>query len=77
MTFFLQNMGWMGTILILLAYFLVSTNRVRGISIPYQTINLIGAFFLAIGTYKDHSWPAFTLNITWGVIAIFSLIKHR
>ncbi|MEK7498820.1 MAG: hypothetical protein AAB611_03110 [Patescibacteria group bacterium] len=77
MTFFLQIIGWLGTALVVLGYFLVSSNRMRGTSTAYQLINLFGALFLGIHMALLRTWPGLTLQIVWGIIAIFSLIRHR
>lgn len=73
----LQNIGWLGTILILSAYFLVSTNRVHGTNTLYQSMNLVGALLLGIDTLIHQAWPTFTLNVAWAIIAILSLTLHR
>lgn len=77
MNFFLQSVGWLGTTLVVLGYFLVSSNRVKGTSKVYQFINLSGALFLGIHMTLLQTWPGLTLQIVWGTIAIFSLLRHR
>lgn len=65
--------GWIGAILILLAYYLVSTKKTKGDSILYQALNLIGAVALLILTYSKGAIPSAVLNIIWAAIAIKSL----
>lgn len=60
---FSQTIGWVGTVLILTAYFLVSTNKVKGTSGAYQTLNIIGALGVGINVYYQHAWPALALQI--------------
>ena len=43
-----QTIGWIGTALIVIAYFLVSSKKVEGNSKIYQTINLLGAICVGV-----------------------------
>jgi len=74
---FIQIFGWIGTFLIVLAYFLVSYKKVDGSSKVYQAMNLFGAIGVGINVFHQQAWPAVALQIVWGIIAIFSLIKIR
>jgi len=66
--------GWAGTGLIVLGYGLVSSGRVDGKSILYQLMNLFGALGLGLNLWVAASWPAFTLQVVWGLIAVLALI---
>ena len=66
--------GWIGTILVLIAYLLLSTNKINNGKI-YQLINLLAAIFMAIGLFPKNAWFSFALQIIWGVIAAIALIK--
>ena len=66
--------GWIGTILVLIAYLLLSTNKIDNGKI-YQLINLLAAIFMAIGLFPKNAWFSFALQIIWGVIAVIALIK--
>ena len=43
MEIFSQILGWIGTFLVVLAYFLVSTKKIEATSKTYQFLNLFGA----------------------------------
>ena len=73
----IQIIGWIGTFLIIFAYFLVSYKKVDGSSKVYQMINLFGAIGVGINVFHQQVWPAFALQIVWGIIAIFSLTKKQ
>lgn len=66
--------GWVGMILILVAYFLVSSERVSGESY-IQLLNLFGALGIIWNTFEQKAWPAMTLNIAWVVIAIMIILS--
>lgn len=67
-------LGWIGTILVLVAYLLLSANKISNGKV-YQLINLLAAIFMAIGLFPKNAWFSFALQIIWGVIAAIALIK--
>lgn len=69
-------LGWLGMILVLLAYALLSINKIKN-GITYQILNLLAAIFMAIGLLPKNAWFSFTLQIMWGLIAIASIIKIK
>ncbi len=75
MEIFLQAIGWVGTFLIVLAYFLVSNNKISPNSKKYQLVNLFGSIGVGFNVFYQQAWPAFVLQVIWGVIAVFSIIK--
>ena len=70
-----QIAGWVGTVLILVAYFLLSFNKISATSRNYQLMNLIGAVGLGINVFCQQAWPALVLEIIWGTIAILALLR--
>jgi hypothetical protein len=72
---FASIFGWIGMILILGAYFLVSYEFVGGESFNYQIINLVGATGLFYNAYYSKSKPLMALNLFWAIIAIIAIIK--
>ncbi len=75
MEIFSQIIGWIGTFLIVLAYFLVSNNKISAKSKSYQLFNLFGAIGVGFNVFYQHAWPALVLQIVWAIIAIVSIIK--
>ena len=67
-------LGWVGMILVLVAYALLSTNKINNGKL-YQVLNFLAALFMAIGLFPTKAWFSFTLQVIWGLIAIISLIK--
>lgn len=67
--------GGIGTILVLTAYFLVSTGRVPSKSLSFQGINLVGAALLTIYGFLLFAWATVALNGIWGLIAIAALFR--
>lgn len=67
-------LGWIGMILVLLAYALLSINKIENGKL-YQIINLVAAILMAIGLYPTKAWFSFTLQIVWALVAFISIIK--
>ena len=67
-------LGWIGMVLVLVAYALLSTNKINNGKL-YQILNLIASIFMAIGLLPKNAWFSFALQVAWGMIAIVSIIK--
>jgi hypothetical protein len=77
MELLIQTAGWIGSFLIVLAYFLVSYKKVDAESKAYQAINLIGALGVGVNVFHQQAWPAVALQVVWGIIAILALTKKK
>lgn len=69
-----EVLGWVGTVLILFAYLLLSLGKLKN-GRTYQLINLFGAIGLLINGAVHAAWPSAILNVVWSGIAIFSLVQ--
>lgn len=67
-------LGWIGMVLVLIAYVLLSTNKLDNGKL-YQILNLIAALLMAIGLFPKKAWFSFALQVAWAMIAIISFIK--
>lgn len=72
-----EVVGWLGTLGVLLAYFLVSTKKIAPNSKEYQFLNLFGALGIIINSAIHHAIPSVGLNIVWLLIAIYALVKLK
>ena len=77
MAILINIIGWIGTFLIILAYFLVSNKKVDAGSQTYQTLNLVGAIGVGVNVFYQQAWPAFALQVLWGIIALMALLKTK
>lgn len=75
MEFLIQTLGWIGTGLVLFAYYLVSAKKISATSFLYQLMNLLGVIGVGIGVYHVHAWSALALQVVWGTIALASLVR--
>ena len=77
MEILIQIAGWAGTIMVVLAYYLVSHEKVHGAHKYYQFLNLFGAIGIGINVYHQQAWSAFVLQIVWAVITIASMFRKN
>ena len=73
---FYDIIGWIGMLLVLIAYFLLSTNKIKN-GIAYQIMNFLAGTFMAIGLYPTKAWFSFTLQIILAIVAVSAIIKIK
>lgn len=73
MKLFVDVIGWIGSVEVILAYALISSDKVDSKSTVYQVLNLTGAIFLIINTIYYGAYPSTAINIVWVVIAVVAL----
>ncbi len=72
--------GWIGAALILLAYLLLSAEKLTGQSLVYQGMNVVGAAGFVINGWWHGAIPSAALNVLWlliGSIASWRILKKR
>lgn len=74
---FMDLLGWVGTILYLVAYYLVSIKKVEGDSFSYQSMNIVAGILLVINTFYWRAYPSLGLNAAWILIGLFTLNRKR
>lgn len=70
-----EIIGWVSTISILFAYFLVSNRKLLPTSKEYQFLNLVGAIGIIINSVVHRAIPYVGLNSVWLLIAVYGLVK--
>lgn len=71
----IEIIGWIGTILIVGAYFLNINGKIKSTAVPYILANLVGDILFSIYTYAHRTWPNMVVNVIWVFIAIAALMK--
>ncbi len=66
-------LGWIGTVLYLIAYLLVSMRKLEGDSFTYQAMNILAGVLLVINTFYWRAYPSLGLNAAWIGIGLFTL----
>ena len=75
-----EIVGWAGAALILLAYLLLSAEKLTGQSLVYQGMNIVGAAGFVVNGWWHGAIPSATLNVLWlliGAIATWRILKKR
>lgn len=69
-----EILGWTGMVMIVLAYFGVSTGRLKSDEPFFQWMNLLGSIAIGFNVFAKKAWPAVTLEVVWAGIAGYTLI---
>lgn len=73
----IELMGWVGAIEVLLAYGLISLNKVDSKSLFFQLLNLTGGLLLIVYTLSLKSYASAFVNIVWVLVAIISIYRIK
>lgn len=75
--FLIDSMGWLGSLILIVGYWLVSQNRIDTQSLSYHLVNITGSILLIINTIFYGAYPSATANLIWMVIGAFYILKTR
>jgi hypothetical protein len=67
--------GWAGAGLILLAYLLLSADKVSGQSLAYQGMNVAGGAGFVVNGWWHGAWPSAALNVLWLLIGAIASVR--
>jgi hypothetical protein len=67
--------GWIGALLLLVAYALISAGRTHGRSFFYQGLNLAGSLGLIVNSTFYTAYPSTFVNVFWIGIAVVTSVK--
>lgn len=68
--------GWVGSAMLISAYWQNSSGKLEAISVKYQLFNLIGSLLLVINTFHYGAYPSGVVNIIWVGIGTRFLFKR-
>ena len=77
MKFAIEVVGWIGAILIVLAYGLLSAGKVASDSRLYQYMNIVGALGFVLNSGWNGAYPSAALNVVWIGIGGYGLLQRR
>jgi len=75
MVLVVEIFGWIGAILLILAYFLITHHELDSKSKIYQGMNLFGSIFVGINAIFNRAYPSFIINLIWLFIGIYGFYK--
>jgi paired small multidrug resistance pump len=69
--------GYIGVVLVLLAFLLLQAHKLHGNGLAYQLMNVLGAIGVALSLVfgvAPMNWPAFLMQAAWIVIGIYGIV---
>lgn len=75
MELLINILGWVGSIEVVTAYALNSSQKIKSDSITFQSLNLTGAIFLIINSLYKEAYPFTFINTVWAVIAVVAIVR--
>ena len=69
--------GWIGVVLFLVAYILVSIRKLEGDSLLYQAMNIVAGVLLVANSLYYHAMPSVGVNAAWIGIGVFALVRKK
>ena len=70
-----EIVGWIGAVLILVAYGMLTAGRLTARSPAYQWLNVIGAAGFIVNSGWNGAWPSAILNVIWVGIGVVALVR--
>lgn len=70
-----DTIGLLGVSLVLLAYGLLQTEKVRSDQMAYPLINLIGAILILVSLTRTFNLASFVIEICWIGISLYGIAK--
>lgn len=72
-TIAIETAGWIGALLILGSYILVSLGKIEGRSAIYQWMNVVGAAGFVVNSGAHGAIPSTALNVVWLAVGLATL----
>ena len=69
-----ETIGWIGTTLVVSAYFLNTYNYILVTDIIYPIMNVTASACILVSVWSKKAYAVSGLQIVWGVIALGSLL---
>ena len=73
--FFFNAVGFLGPVLFLWAYAMVSLGRWNGQTMATHLLNLLGALAILVSLLRFWNLPVFILETCWSAISIYGIFR--
>jgi len=77
MKLLIEILGWIGSALIVGAYYFNIKGRISSSSKTYVLSNLFGGIFFVVNTFYHQAYPSMAVNIIWVLIAVMAIMKKK
>jgi hypothetical protein len=68
-----DGLGWIGAVVVLVPYALVSTGRLAGTTSTFRTLNIVGGLLLLVDAWYHLNYPSVAVNALWIVIGLYAM----
>ena len=69
--------GTSGVVMVLVAYFLLQTERWSGRSIGFSVVNLLGSLLITVSLIYNFNLSSFIIEMAWIAISINGIARAR
>jgi len=66
--------GLIGVTLTLIAYFLLSINKIKAHAMMYPTLNAVGSLMILCSLYYHWNLSAFIMETCWALISFYGMV---
>jgi hypothetical protein len=73
MSLLIDILGWIGSVEVVAAYGLNSSQKIKSDSLTFQFLNLTGAALLIVSSIYNQVYPFTFINAVWAIIAMVSI----
>jgi hypothetical protein len=73
----IEIIGWAGALLILAAYALLSSGKLRAQSLTYHLMNILGAAGFVVNSGWNGALPSAAMNVVWIGIGVYAVYQLR
>lgn len=70
-----DTVGLIGVILLLIAYYLLSVNKMSAMSYSYQILNLLGAVFILFSLMFHWNLSSTVIEVAWIIISFIGIYR--
>ncbi|TBR38844.1 MULTISPECIES: CBU_0592 family membrane protein [Dyella] len=68
--------GYIGVVLVLLAFLLLQARKVHGNGIVFQLMNVLGAIGVMLSLlFGVMNWPSFMMQVAWLAIGVYGILN--
>jgi hypothetical protein len=69
--------GWIGSVMVVMAYALNIYKKLASDSVPYCLLNIAGSACLIANTLYHRAIPSAVVNMIWVLIALVALLRRN
>jgi hypothetical protein len=75
MKLFVETVGWLGAIIMLIAYVLLTVGRLKSAAPSYHWLNIISGAGLICNSGWNGAYPSVFINAVWLVIGLYGVFR--